>query len=216
MLEGRGLVADVAATGVEAIEAWARVPYDLVLMDCRMPEMDGYEATREIRRREDGRRTPIVAMTAAALPLDRQRSLDAGMDDHVVKPVRGRELESVLTRFLDPAPAAAPAVSPADGIGETAAAMGDAFARVADAFLADATASIRMLHGAAASDDGRAVAALAHRLKGSAGIVGARTLADLCQGLVDDPADPAPRIDALDRELALVRARLLAPMGQAE
>src|SRR6185436_4065651 len=141
-LEARGVTADVAASGVEAVDAWSRMPYDLILMDCRMPEMDGYEATREIRRREDGtRRTPIVAMTADALPEYRQRALDAGMDAHVAKPVALRDLESVLARFVSaaegaPAPAIPPAIS-SDALDEVRAMMGPGFGAVVDRFLDD-------------------------------------------------------------------------------
>jgi HPt (histidine-containing phosphotransfer) domain-containing protein len=149
-------------------------------------------------------------MTAAALPSDRQRSLDAGMDDHLVKPVRARELEAVLARFLSPAGAEA-APDPVDAI---AAAMGGAFDRLVGAYLADAAASLETLRDAAARGETETVAAVAHRLKGSSGIVGANAVAALCQALVDDPLDPAPRIERLSRELAHVRPRLLASAGQ--
>ncbi|MCM2249948.1 MAG: ATP-binding protein, partial [Geothrix sp.] len=84
MLRRFGIQADVAATGGEALDALVGVSYDLVLMDCQMPEMDGFEATRRIRERERGtRRLPVVAMTANAMVGDRERCLEAGMDDHI-------------------------------------------------------------------------------------------------------------------------------------
>ena len=101
MLKKFGIEADVVATGVEALDALVGVAYDLVLMDCQMPEMDGYEATRRIRERERGsRRLPVVAMTANAMVGDRERCLEAGMDDHIPKPVRVEALHRALSRWL--------------------------------------------------------------------------------------------------------------------
>jgi PAS domain S-box-containing protein len=101
MLETLGHRADVAADGREAVEACARVPYDLVLMDCRMPGMDGYDATGVIRAAEGpGRRTPIVAMTASAMLADRQRCLEVGMDDYLSKPVRLDEVADKVEQWL--------------------------------------------------------------------------------------------------------------------
>ena len=121
MLLGRlGCKVQTAANGVEALAALTRGPVDLVLMDCEMPEMDGFATTREIRRREGGRvHTPIIAMTANAMDSDRQRCLDAGMDDYLSKPVRAPLLRAALERWrparsaeesvagVDPAPARA-------------------------------------------------------------------------------------------------------------
>jgi signal transduction histidine kinase/CheY-like chemotaxis protein len=108
LLERLGCKVQTAGNGVEALAALARGPVDLVLMDCEMPDMDGYAATREIRRREHGERhTPIIAMTANAMESDRERCLDAGMDDYLAKPVRAQALRATLERWR-PCPAAAP------------------------------------------------------------------------------------------------------------
>ena len=101
MLQKLGLEADVVANGLEALDALVGVAYDLVIMDCQMPEMDGFEATQRIRERERGtRRIPIVAMTANAMVGDREQCLEAGMDDHIPKPVRMEELKRILSRWL--------------------------------------------------------------------------------------------------------------------
>lgn len=99
-----GYPADMASTGREAVAAAAAYDYDLILMDCEMPDMDGFEATREIRRREEGgRRTPILAMTASIQSSDRRKCIEAGMDGDVAKPIRPEELRDVLARWLGPA-----------------------------------------------------------------------------------------------------------------
>ncbi len=99
-----GVTSDVVANGVEALEALARLPYDAVLMDCQMPEMDGFQATRALREREtqrgDGRRLPVIAMTANAMTGDREECLAAGMDDYIAKPVRVEALIATLARWL--------------------------------------------------------------------------------------------------------------------
>jgi CheY-like chemotaxis protein len=103
MLRKMGLQADVVANGLEAVNALLIIPYDLVLMDCQMPEMDGFEATGKIR--QQGSKTlnpciPIIAMTALAMQGDREECIQAGMNDFIAKPVQQRELAKMLARWL--------------------------------------------------------------------------------------------------------------------
>jgi CheY-like chemotaxis protein len=113
LLEKLGYRADVAANGIEAVTAVQRIPYSAVLMDCQMPEMDGFEATRAIRAREaqqhpeksassftTPRRLPIIAMTANAMKGDRELCLEAGMDDYITKPIKPDTLKTVLERWV--------------------------------------------------------------------------------------------------------------------
>lgn len=104
MLGKLGYRCDIASNGEEAVEMLARMPYDLVLMDCQMPEMDGYAATRLIREREaqGSKRTPIVAMTANAMREDRARCLECGMDGFIPKPIALEELETAVEFWVKP------------------------------------------------------------------------------------------------------------------
>ena len=104
MIKKMGFRSDTAASGLETLKALQSIPYDLVLMDCQMPEMDGFEATRRIRRDESAalnRDIPIIAMTASVMAGDKKRCLEAGMNDFIAKPVQRRELEEMLVRWLD-------------------------------------------------------------------------------------------------------------------
>jgi PAS domain S-box-containing protein len=181
-LEKLGYEADVAANGLEAVAAIRRQPYDLVLMDCQMPEMDGFQATAEIRKLEaEGRRTPIVAMTAHALQGDQDKCLASGMDGYISKPVRLEVLADVL-RLWD---------SPLDSfvikeLRELGGADSRAFmAELAGAYLKDLPGRLEAIRAAARTNDRDALRLAAHALKGSSANMGAKRLQKLCLLLED-------------------------------
>lgn len=101
MVQKLGYPVELVANGREVIDALSRLSYALIFMDCQMPEVDGFEACREIRKREaGGPRVPIVAITANAMTGDRERCLAAGMDDYVSKPFKQNDLRAVLDRWI--------------------------------------------------------------------------------------------------------------------
>jgi CheY-like chemotaxis protein len=102
LLEQRGFEVDVAENGQEALARTEQTAYDLVLMDCQMPVLDGFDATAEIRRRETAlRRVPIIAMTAELSDEDKQRCRAVGMDDHLPKPVMAATLWRLIDKWMD-------------------------------------------------------------------------------------------------------------------
>jgi PAS domain S-box-containing protein len=239
MLDRSGYRADVAANGLEALDALYRIRYDAVLMDVQMPEMDGYEATAEIRRRESGRkdglRTPIIAMTANAMRGDREKALDAGMDDYVPKPVRREDLDAVLERWVARSPSepegeplkdllGEPSGDPLDssvladlreleGDGEP-----DLLFELAEMFASDSTLRIEAMKRAIAKGEPATVKQMAHALKGSSSNMGARRMASLCERLQiasasQDLAAVPEMLDLLELEFARVRTALASQVG---
>ena len=236
LFERLGYRVDLAANGAEAVEAAGRLRYDLIFMDCQMPEMDGFEATRRIREREASHvkreatnnearaipHVPIVAMTANAMDGDRERCLAAGMDEYLSKPIMLDTLAAVLDRRLSPVmqdPAMnreEPAVDPLifQGLRELGGDDAPEFLpALIGQFLKDVPASMSRMRAARDAGDLREMGRLAHRLKGSAGHLGALAMAKLCEraqraaDLAD--ADQCSRLLAeLDRELIRVRAAL--------
>jgi hypothetical protein len=110
LLERMGCTVETVGDGQAALDVLGREHYDVVLMDCMMPELDGFAVTRELRRREvvSGRRTPVIALTASAMPGDRERCLAAGMDDYLSKPFLPEDLHAALARVLTAAPVPGP------------------------------------------------------------------------------------------------------------
>jgi two-component system, sensor histidine kinase and response regulator len=112
ILERMGLRVDLAHNGREAVAAFRILPYEVIFMDCQMPEIDGYEATREIRRLEgSNRRVRIIAMTADAMTGTRDQCVAAGMDDYISKPIRRNDLADALRKWK-PREEAQPAIVP--------------------------------------------------------------------------------------------------------
>ncbi|MFZ4777495.1 MAG: response regulator, partial [Terrimicrobiaceae bacterium] len=189
MLEKLGHVAEAVTNGAEAIDSLRRLPYDLVLMDCQMPVLDGFEATRIIRNPETGLRNPqipIIALTAHAMKGDRDLCLQAGMNDYVSKPTKAQDLAAAIERCSfcktrAEAPRAAPEAGTVqldfDRAGLLERAMGDrAFvSELAVAFLAESPALLEELAAAVAAGDSSAAGHLAHALKGASANMGGET-----------------------------------------
>jgi two-component system, sensor histidine kinase and response regulator len=237
MLGLLGYEADVAKDGLEVLEALQRGSYAAVLMDVQMPKMDGYEATAEIRHREEGKghHTPIVAMTANALRGDREKTLEAGMDDYVSKPVNSEELREVLGRWIpqqgvpqrgasekgtkEPAQDGAPAgeESPLDervlaNLNKVGPEFLSGLARI---FLRDTPPQLASLEEAIRSCDWDAVKRICHALKGSCSAVGSPKMARICAdlreaGTAEDPDGALGLVGQLEEEYARVRPALEA------
>jgi signal transduction histidine kinase/DNA-binding response OmpR family regulator len=184
MLTRLGCTPDAVGSGRAAIAAAASEDYDLVLMDVQMPEIDGFEATREIRRREagTGRHLPIVAVTAHALEGDQQRCLDAGMDAYLTKPVRIEE----LARQLEQLPGdAGPEAAPFDPARLEASAGDDPAFRqeLVSLFLREGDLTLVILDGLISQGAAQQVERQAHSLKGACAYMGAEPLSALCEEL---------------------------------
>jgi CheY-like chemotaxis protein/HPt (histidine-containing phosphotransfer) domain-containing protein len=210
ILERMGFQADAVVNGLEAVEALRRRRYDAVLMDCQMPEMDGFEAAQSIRdpkSRVLNPNIPIIALTARALSGDRDRCLQAGMNDYLTKPIRAAEVSSALKRWIvpQPTPAAAEAAPTASsepgadlGAGSSAKErsvdpnifdraafmdriMGDAdlAKSVIESFLDDMPRQLTELDEAVRAGDAGLAGRLAHRMKGAASVVGGLAVQEL-------------------------------------
>jgi PAS domain S-box-containing protein len=181
-----GFHADVVMNGQEAVEALKRIPYDAVLMDCQMPEMDGYEATDIIRKMQgDTKHTPIIAMTANAMEGDRERCLEAGMDDYVSKPIRAEKLAEALDRWATTMatvsePPLHPTSEPATEefldttvLLNTLGGDEELCAEILTTFCKDVEEQVEILREALAQTDPERVQSQAHRIKGASANVGA-------------------------------------------
>jgi CheY-like chemotaxis protein/HPt (histidine-containing phosphotransfer) domain-containing protein len=202
MLKRSGFRSQVAANGREALDALERGSFAAALMDCQMPILDGYETTREIRRREQGtRHLPIIAMTANSMQGERERCLAAGMDDYVTKPLRDRALQDALGRWITE-PHAAAAESRGNGASGPPGGQADLPSLLDEAILAQldeldasmlgsllslfsvqAAGNLADLFGAVDRGETASVAQTAHKLKGASGAIGAAHVSRLAGAL---------------------------------
>ncbi len=197
-LRALGFRAEAVANGIDVLDALGRKRFDLILMDCQMPNLDGYETTRRIRRQQgSGERIPIVAVTAHAMKGDRERCLASGMDDYLAKPFREQDLSSLLDRWLLSPPSEPPTpkasisstslprdVKPTsvvldpkaiEGLKRLSASSGEnVLEKVSGLFLNEVPERLRKIRVAARRGDRQALEHTAHSLKGSAGILGAQ------------------------------------------
>ena len=210
LLQALGYTTHTAEDGLAAIEAARDGGYDAILMDVHLPHVDGYAATRHIRACETGRRRPIIAMTAAAIEGERERCLEAGMDDFLTKPVDAARLAETLGRWLAPTPAYAARLDvdrleelrtlddPGDGTSYVDRAIGN--------FLGSAEAQVAIMAGAAAAGDGDQLRSVAHRLAGAALNLGVTALGEAARAIEEhvangSMADAAAALPALAERL---------------
>ncbi|MFN7087450.1 MAG: ATP-binding protein [Burkholderiales bacterium] len=228
MLRSLGIAVRIAADGKQALAVAQHERFDAVLMDCQMPEMDGYAATAALREAEknSGHRTPIIALTASALPEDRQGCFDAGMDDYLSKPFNRGQLARVLSRWLPAASAASEAAASAAArsavldsrvianIRDLGGADGSGFlGELIGAYFRSADELLSNMRQALAAGAARELQRAAHTLKSSSANLGAMSLHDLCLKLEKDtaagiPAQAASRVAQIEAEFAAVRQAL--------
>ncbi len=232
-LDRLGYAADGVANGLEALDALSRIPYDVVLMDCQMPEMDGYEAAAEIRRREgDLKHTTIIAMTANAFEGDRERCFAAGMDDYISKPVKQELLSEVIERWTadrsasdhredlsEPTPAGPASVIDRGVIAELRGLQSttdsDFFNHLIDLFIEETPHRLAAIREAVAKSNAEALAHEAHALMGSSAHLGATRMDALCeileeQGRAGSINGASAVLSVLEEEFARVRKALEA------
>jgi PAS domain S-box-containing protein len=230
-LQSFGYSVDTVANGLQAITALSKTDYDLVLMDCQMPEMDGYEATAEIRRREGAKtHTIIIALTANALQGDAEKCLAAGMDDYLSKPIYPEQLHAILEKWSGKkktpqkefAAETVEANKLSNALDRTVLAklrkaLGgkskDFIGSLIDLFIADAQPRLEALREAIAQGDAQALRLVAHALKGSCANMGAQRMAGLCEileekALANSLAGASTILEHLEAEFAAVKEAL--------
>ena len=220
MLETLGCEVDLVVNGLEALEKLETKSYDLIFMDCQMPVYDGYETTAEIRRREGGQtHTPIVAMTAHAMIGDRQKCLEAGMDDYLAKPVKKKALEEILGHWLKSETGKSVETenqSPQETVSSSETwentdksdfdptvvlelLDGDvkAVQEIVAIFMEGVPAELEQLRKAAASKNTEQIAREAHKIKGSAANIGALTISETARKIENTLREEGTQVDGL-------------------
>ncbi|MHB9074819.1 MAG: response regulator [Desulfobaccales bacterium] len=210
LLARMGYQADVAANGLEALAALQHQPYDVVLMDVQMPEMDGLEAARRIKQTWSAAQRPrIIAMTANAMQGDREKCLDAGMDDYITKPIRVEALVEALNQTQpkgspDLPMESGPAIDP-EQFESFRLAMGDDFiGEVIEVFNEDAPKLLLDMQQALTANDAELFRRAAHSLKSNSAQIGATKLSELAKGL--EMLGKAGRLAEVSDTVALAEA----------
>jgi CheY-like chemotaxis protein len=212
MLEKFGCRVELASDGSQAVALHGAAPYDLILMDCQMPGLDGYQASAMIRAAEgETGRTPIIACTTSALPDERKKCIEAGMDDLIAKPVRPQILQEMLSRWLQPE--APDAGGQTDELESMRDLFGTSFAELAALYRNDVPKRLEALLAACAAGDAEQMAKVAHSLSGSCASIGATHLATLCQALevrakAGFVEDFASRLHAIQTEYERIETKL--------
>jgi len=212
LLRHLGYRADVVANGAEAVEALERQDYQVILMDMQMPEMDGLEATRRLRQRFRSQNAPyIIAMTANAMPGDRERCLDAGMNDYVPKPIELAVLERALAAAAAHVAARRRGGPQGDVIDPARIAQlraidtdGSLLDEVVTAFVTEAPQLLQRLAHAVRARDGALLASTAHYLRSSIDFVGANHMRLPCTHL--ELMGKADNVEGAGEELAALEA----------
>jgi CheY-like chemotaxis protein len=214
LLRRAGIEVAVADNGARGLEMLERHAYDGILMDCQMPELDGYETTRRLRRDARWTHLPVIAMTANAMVGDRDKALAAGMNDHVSKPIKLGQLFGTLARWIRPAGGAHAADSPLDqaDLRDSGVEPGSALHGRLLALFAERSSHFVVRFQAAASDRVTATR-MAHDLKSEAALLGARQLSTLAAELELACAEDAPQLQ-IEARLDRVR-EALAPVLHA-
>jgi CheY-like chemotaxis protein/HPt (histidine-containing phosphotransfer) domain-containing protein len=233
LLEKLGYRANVVANGLEAVEAVSRMRYALVFMDCQMPEMDGWAATARIRtheREQTSPRLPIIAMTANAMPEDREACIHAGMDDYLSKPISLNDLKAMLTRWIPIHPTAdaqkepvSPVIWERDHECVDAAVLaelrqldqaGDLLSTLIAHFLEEGPTRLAAIRDALQQSDRAMMVRVAHELNGSSGNLGVWRMRQLCielqiLGKTQDFTKAGALVAQLENEFEEVRQRLI-------